>query len=191
EAIRPAGDVFKLPEHVAREVDSDEAKLYELIWKRTIASQMADSRGESISVRISAKAKDGRDALFNVSGNTIIFPGFLRAYVEGSDDPAAELGDKEKHLPAMKEGDALNSLSFETQGHETQPPARFTEASLVRKLEELGVGRPSTYASIISTIQARGYVWKKGSALVPSFTAFAVIGLLEQHFGDLVDYVFT
>ncbi|MGE0324603.1 MAG: type I DNA topoisomerase [Polyangiaceae bacterium] len=191
EAIRPAGDVFKLPEHVAREVDSDEAKLYELIWKRTIASQMADSRGESISVRINAKAKDGRDALFNVSGNTIIFPGFLRAYVEGTDDPAAELGDKEKHLPAMKEGDGLDSLSFVTQGHETQPPARYTEASLVRKLEELGVGRPSTYASIISTIQARGYVWKKGSALVPSFTAFAVIGLLEQHFGDLVDYAFT
>ncbi|MCA9631728.1 MAG: type I DNA topoisomerase [Myxococcales bacterium] len=191
EAIRPAGDVFKLPEQVARQVDSDEAKLYELIWKRTIASQMADSRGESISVRINAKAKDGRDALFSVSGNTIIFPGFLRAYVEGSDDPAAELGDKEKHLPTMKEGDGLDSLSFVTQGHETQPPARYTEASLVRKLEELGVGRPSTYASIISTIQARGYVWKKGSALVPSFTAFAVVGLLEQHFGDLVDYAFT
>ncbi len=191
EAIRPAGDVFKLPEHVSREVESDEAKLYELIWKRTVASQMADSRGESISVRISAKAKDGRDAQFSVSGNTIIFPGFLRAYVEGSDDPAAELGDKEKHLPAMKQGDSLSSLSFATQGHETQPPARYTEASLVRKLEELGVGRPSTYASIISTIQARGYVWKKGSALVPSYTAFAVIGLLEQHFGDLVDYAFT
>ncbi len=191
EAIRPAGDVFRLPDQVGPGVDPDEAKLYELIWKRTVASQMADSRGESISVRISAKAKDGRAAEFGVSGNTIIFPGFLRAYVEGSDDPAAELGDKEKHLPAMKQGDSLDCLKFVPQGHETQAPARYTEASLVRRLEELGVGRPSTYASIISTIQARGYVWKKGAALVPSFTAFAVVALLEQHFGDLVDYAFT
>ncbi len=191
EAIRPAGDVFRLPEHVAREVEPDEAKLYELIWKRTVASQMADSQGETISVRIGVKAKSGERAEFGTSGNTITFPGFLRAYVEGSDDPAAELGDKEKHLPVMKEGDRLASLAFKPEGHETQAPARYTEASLVRKLEELGVGRPSTYASIISTIQARGYVWKKGTALVPSFTAFAVIALLEQHFGDLVDYAFT
>jgi len=191
EAIRPAGDAFRKPEDVAREVGPDEARLYELVWKRTVASQMEDARGESLQVRIVGTTPSGQRVTFSVRGNTITFPGFLRAYVEGSDDPAAELEDREKHLPPMAEGDALDGRSFEPKSHTTQPPARFTEASLVRRLEELGVGRPSTYASILSTIQDRGYVWKKGSALVPSFKAFAVVTLLERHFGSLVDYEFT
>ncbi len=190
EAIRPAGDVFKHPDEVAKAVPHDEARIYELVWKRTIASQMQDARGESVLVRMTAQAGD-REAEFSVRGNSIVFPGFLRAYVEGSDDPTAELENREKPLPPMKEGDRLESKAFEPRGHETMPPARFTEASLVRRLEELGVGRPSTYASIISTVQDRGYVWKRGTALVPSYRAFAVITLLEQHFGDLVDYAFT
>ena len=191
EAIRPAGDDFRLPEAVAREVGPDEARLYELVWKRTVASQMADARGQSVAVRLGATSASGRDAEFAANGRVIEFPGFLRAYVEGSDDPAAELGDQEVRLPALTVGDAVSTESLEPQGHETQPPARYTEASLVKALEELGVGRPSTYASIIGTIQDRGYVWKKGSALVPSFTAFSVVGLLEDHFANLVDYGFT
>ena len=191
EAIRPAGDVFKMPEQVAREVAGDEARLYELIWKRTIASQMEDARGETLSVRIAGTSADGRAVELAVTGRTITFAGFLRAYVEGSDDPEGELENRDRPLPALTEGEALTGLSFEAQGHETQPPARFTEASLVRRLEELGVGRPSTYATILETIQDRGYCWKKGSALVPSFTAFAVVELLEQHFPNLVDYAFT
>ncbi|HEU5072648.1 MAG TPA: type I DNA topoisomerase [Polyangiaceae bacterium] len=191
EAIRPAGDVFQLPEAVARQVGPDEAKLYELIWKRTIASQMKDALGQTVSVRIETKTPSGRAVEFAVTGNTITFPGFLRAYVEGSDDPAAELENRERPLPPLEPGELLSGKAFEAKAHETQPPARFTEASLVRRLEELGVGRPSTYASIIGTIQDRGYVWNKGSALIPSFTAFAVIALLEKHFGDLVDYAFT
>ena len=191
EAIRPAGEAWKTPEQVAREVQPDEAKIYELIWKRTIASQMQDLRGESVQVRIAGKSKDGREVELSCAGNTIEFAGFFRAYVEGSDDPDAELEDREKRLPTLAEGETLLGKSFEPAGHETQPPARFTEASLVRKLEELGVGRPSTYASTISTVQDRGYVFRKGAALVPSFTAFAVITLLEQHFPDLVDYAFT
>lgn len=191
EAIRPAGDSFRHPEEVAGRVGVDEAKLYELIWKRTIASQMQDARGESVVVKLVAQARDGREAEFTVRGNTIVFPGFLRAYVEGSDDPAAELEHRERPLPPLAEGDRLPAKGFEPRGHETQPPARYTEASLVRRLEELGVGRPSTYASIISTIQDRGYVWRRGTALVPSFRAFAVVSLLENHFGDLVDYAFT
>ena len=190
EAIRPAGDTWKTPEQVAREVGTDEAKLYELIWKRTVASQMEDARGETLSVRIAGRAGDKQVELA-VSGRTITFAGFLRAYVEGSDDPEAELEEKEKHLPILAEREPLDGKHFEPQGHETQPPARFTEASLVSALEELGVGRPSTYASILGTIVDRGYVWKKGSALVPSFTAFAVVTLLEQHFPNLVDYAFT
>ncbi len=191
EAIRPAGDVFQLPEAVAKQVGPDEAKLYELVWKRTIASQMKDALGQSVSVRIATTTASGHALEFAVTGNTITFPGFLRAYVEGSDDPAAELENRERPLPPLEAGDLLNGKGFEAKAHETQPPARFTEASLVRRLEELGVGRPSTYASIISTIQDRGYVWKKGTALIPSFKAFAVIALLEQHFADLVDYAFT
>ncbi|GAB4205361.1 MAG: type I DNA topoisomerase [Sandaracinaceae bacterium] len=191
EAIRPAGDEWRLPEEVAREVDPDQAKVYELVWKCTIASQMQDARGESVSVRFHAKAKDGRTCELAASGLTIEFPGFLRAYVEGSDDPEAELESKEKQLPKLVEGEALTASDVKAVGHETQPPARYTEASLVRKLEELGVGRPSTYAATLATIQDRGYVLKKGTALAPSFTAFAVVTLLERHFPELVDYAFT
>jgi DNA topoisomerase I len=191
EAIRPAGDTFRSPDQVAREVSPDEARLYDLVWKRTIASQMRDAVGESVSVRLGATSAQGRDAAFAASGKTITFPGFLRAYVEGTDDPEAELEDQERILPPLTEGQPLDLRRLDPNGHETQPPPRYTEASLVRALEEAGVGRPSTYASIIGTIQDRGYVWKKGSALVPSFTAFAVVSLLERHFPDLVDYAFT
>jgi DNA topoisomerase I len=191
EAIRPAGDRFRTPEEVQRELEGDEFRLYELVWRRTVASQMTDARGQSVQVRLGATAGDGRDTEFQATGKTIHHPGFLRAYVEGSDDPEGDLEDQERILPDLAEGDAVDARAIEAKGHETQPPARFTEASLVRRLEELGVGRPSTYASIIGTIQDRGYVWKKGSALVPSFTAFAVVTLLEEHFPDLVDYAFT
>ncbi|MDQ3033140.1 MAG: type I DNA topoisomerase [Myxococcota bacterium] len=191
EAIRPAGDTWKTPDEVAREVGPDEAKVYELVWKRTVASQMQDVRGESINVRFAGKSTDGRAVELSVSGNTIVFAGFYRAYVEGSDDPDAELESREKHLPPMTEGETLKTLDLSADGHETQPSARYTEASLVRRLEELGVGRPSTYASTITTIQDRGYVFKKGTALVPSWTAFAVVSLLEKHFPELVDYAFT
>jgi len=152
---------------------------------------MADARGKSVQVRLGATSSAGEDAEFAASGKVIEFPGFLRAYVEGSDDPDARLEDREVRLPALAAADTLDVLALDASDHTTQPPARFTEASLVKALEELGVGRPSTYASIIATIQDRGYVWKKGSALVPSFVAFAVVGLLERHFADLVDYAFT
>jgi len=191
EAIRPAGDSFPTPEQVATTVGPDEARLYDLIWKRTLASQMADAIGVSVSARIGATSSDGRPVVFNTSGRTITFPGFLRAYVQGADDPDTELDDKESILPPLTQGDSLAVQRLEPTGHETRPPARYTEASLVQRLEELGVGRPSTYASIMSTIQDRGYVWKKGSALVPTFTAFGVVGLLEKHFPQLVDYSFT
>ena len=191
EAIRPAGDVFQTPEQVARHVGPDEARLYELIWKRTIASQMADAKGVTVSAKLGATASDGVEATFTTSGRTITFPGFLRAYVQGSDDPEAALDDRETILPNLEEGIELAVQRLEPTGHETRPPARYTEASLVQKLEEIGVGRPSTYASIMSTIQDRGYVWKKGTALVPTFTAFGVVALLEKHFPDLVDYDFT
>jgi DNA topoisomerase-1 len=214
EAIRPAGDTFRTPEQVSRELSGDELRLYELVWKRTVASQMADATGQSVQVRLGARM-DGtpaagsgsppaeeagvgapagltsRDAEFAASGKVITFPGFMRAYVEGADDPEAELEDREVRLPALAAGDAVDCAGLEPKSHATQPPARYTEASLVKALEEMGVGRPSTYASIIGTIQDRGYVWKKGTALIPSFTAFAVVGLLEQHFGRLVDYRFT
>ena len=191
EAIRPAGDSFRMPEQVAREVGPDEAALYELIWKRTIASQMADVRGKSVQVRITGRSSSEEESEFSAGGKVIEFPGFLRAYVEGSDDPNAELEDREVRLPALAVGDTVTAEALEPKDHATQPPARYTEASLVKALEEMGVGRPSTYASIIATIQDRGYVWKKGSALVPSYTAFAVVNLLESHFGNLVDYAFT
>jgi DNA topoisomerase I len=190
EAIRPAGD-FLTPEQVAATVGPDEAALYDLIWKRTVASQMADAKGVTVSVRLSATADAGEKAVFSASGRTITFPGFLRAYVQGSDDPESELDDKEKILPPLGEGDPLAVERLEPTGHETRPPARYTEASLVQRLEELGVGRPSTYASIMTTIQDRGYVFKKGSALVPTFTAFGVVTLLERHFPNLIDYAFT
>ncbi len=191
EAIRPAGETFRTPAQVERELNNDEFKLYELIWKRTIASQMSDARGTSAQVRLGATTSAGEDIEFAASGKVITFPGFLRAYVEGADDPEAELEDREVRLPQLTAGNALRADDLKADGHATQPPARYTEASLVKAMEDLSVGRPSTYASIIGTVQNRGYVWKKGSALVPSITAFAVIGLLEQHFGDLVDYEFT
>jgi len=191
EAIRPAGETFRTPESLSRELRADQLRLYDLIWKRTVASQMVDARGQSVSVRIGATASDGRDALFGASGRSITFPGYLRAYVEGTDDPDAALDDREALLPVLTVGQALPSPELEARGHSTSPPARYTEASLVKRLEELGIGRPSTYASIMAVIQDRGYVWKKGTALVPTWTAFAVIGLLEEHFGDVVDYAFT
>jgi DNA topoisomerase-1 len=201
EAIRPAGDNFRTPGQIRAEVGADEFRLYELIWQRTLASQMADARGTSANVRLGAAiagvtATMGADAPptdaeFSASGKVITFPGFMRAYVEGADDPDAELEDRERRLPDVSEGDSLDPTEITPKSHTTSPPARFTEASLVKTLEELGIGRPSTYASIISTIQDRGYVWKKGSALVPTFVAFAVIALLEDHFGRLVDYRFT
>jgi DNA topoisomerase-1 len=191
EAIRPSGEVFRTPGELARELSGDELRLYELIWQRTVASQMADARGVSANVRLGARTADGTDAEFSASGKVITFPGFLRAYVEGSDDPDAELENTERRLPRVSTGDPLEVSALEAQGHTTSPPARYTEASLVKRLEELGIGRPSTYASIITTIQDRGYVWKKGSALVPTWLAFAVVNLLEQHFDRLVDYGFT
>jgi len=191
EAIRPAGDEWRTPEEVKREVGPDEAKIYELIWKRTVASQMEDARGKTLTVRIAGKTEEGQEAVLTARGNAITFPGFLKAYVEGSDDPAAELANRETFLPPLKKGEQLTALSFEPKGHETQPPARFTEASLVKWLEERGIGRPSTYAAIIGVIQERGYVWKKGTALVPTFKAFQVTRLLEGHFNHLVDYDFT
>jgi DNA topoisomerase I len=186
EAIRPAGSPFQLPEKIKGELNFDQFRLFELIWKRTIASQMADARKQRVMVVIQAD-----DALFQATGTSIEFEGFLRAYVEGSDDPAAELAEKEKLLPDVKATDPLKALSLDSVSHTTQPPARFTEASLTQGLEERGIGRPSTYASIIDTILKRDYVFKKGQALVPSWTAFAVIRLLEEHFTSLVDYQFT
>ena len=152
---------------------------------------MADAQGLSLQVRLGATSSAGEDAEFAANGRVISFPGFLRAYVEGSDDPEAELEDREVRLPRLAVGDPLAVEELRPEGHTTQPPARYTEASLVKALEEMGVGRPSTYATIMDTIQSRGYVWKKGTALVPSWTAFAVVGLLEQHFARLVDYRFT
>jgi DNA topoisomerase-1 len=195
EAIRPSGESFRTPDQAARELSGDELRLYELIWKRTVASQMNDATGTSAQVRLTAEVPEGtaagQEAEFSASGRVIAFPGFLRAYVEGEDDPEAELADREVVLPALAVGDVVDGSAFDAGSHATQPPARYTEASLVKAMEELGVGRPSTYASVIATILDRGYVWKKGTALVPSFTAFAVVGLLERYFGDLVDYGFT
>ncbi len=199
EAIRPAGETFRTPEQAARSLTGDELHLYDLIWKRTVASQMNDATGTSAQIRLVSEVPAGAPggiaagevAEFSASGRVIAFPGFLRAYVEGQDDPDAELADREVVLPALVVGDVVEGTAFEPGSHTTQPPARYTEASLVKAMEELGVGRPSTYASVIATILDRGYVWKKGTALVPSFTAFAVVGLLERYFGDLVDYGFT
>ena len=195
EAIRPAGETFATPDAVRRELDGDEFRLYELIWQRTVASQMADARGTTLSLRIAGTAggpTGERDVVFSATGRTITFAGFLKAYVETVDELAGgEADDAERRLPHLTEGQRLEALELTPDGHATNPPARYTEASLVKALEELGIGRPSTYSSIIKTIQDRGYVYKKGSALVPSWVAFAVTGLLEQHFGRLVDYGFT
>ncbi len=186
EAIRPAGHPFQLPESLRGELNPDQFRLFELIWKRTIASQMADARKKRVTVVV-----EGEGAVFQASGTSIEFEGFLRAYVEGSDDPEAELAQREKLLPELRENESLNATKLLANSHTTQPPARFTEASLTAALEERGIGRPSTYASIIETIQYRDYVFKKGPALVPSWTAFAVIRLLEENFGKLVNYQFT
>jgi DNA topoisomerase-1 len=195
EAIRPAGETFATPDAVRRELDGDEFRLYELIWQRTVASQMADARGTTLSLRIAGRSggsQGPRDVVFSATGRTITFAGFLKAYVETVDELAGgEADDAERRLPHLTEGQRLEALELTPDGHATNPPARYTEASLVKALEELGIGRPSTYSSIIKTIQDRGYVYKKGSALVPSWVAFAVTGLLEQHFGRLVDYGFT
>ncbi|OBF45663.1 DNA topoisomerase I [Mycobacterium sp. 852002-50816_SCH5313054-b] len=195
EAIRPAGETFATPDAVRRELDGDEFRMYELIWQRTVASQMADARGTTLSLRIAGTASGPAGetpVVFSATGRTITFAGFLKAYVETVDELAGgEADDAERRLPHVSEGQRLEALELTPDGHATNPPARYTEASLVKALEELGIGRPSTYASIIKTIQDRGYVYKKGSALVPSWVAFAVTGLLEQHFGRLVDYGFT
>ncbi|MEU6643287.1 type I DNA topoisomerase [Saccharomonospora sp. NPDC046836] len=193
EAIRPAGEVFRTPGQVAGELETDEFRLYELIWQRTIASQMADAKGTTMSVRITGTAAGGgEECVFSASGRTITFAGFLKAYVEAVDTEAGgEADDKQSRLPQLTRDQALTATELSPDGHSTSPPPRYSEPSLVSKLEELGIGRPSTYASIIKTIQDRGYVWKKGSALVPSWVAFSVVGLLEQHFERLVDYDFT
>ncbi|WP_329167255.1 type I DNA topoisomerase [Streptomyces sp. NBC_01387] len=189
EAIRPSGDRFRTPAETG--LSGDQFRLYELIWKRTVASQMKDAVGNSVTVKIAGTSSDSRVAEFSASGKTITFHGFMKAYVEGADDPNAELDDRERRLPQVTEGDPLSAEEITADGHSTKPPARYTEASLVKELEEREIGRPSTYASIIGTILDRGYVFKKGTALVPSFLSFAVVNLLEKHFGRLVDYDFT
>jgi DNA topoisomerase-1 len=192
EAIRPAGEVFRTPGQVANELQSDEFRLYELIWQRTIASQMADVRGTTMTVRIIGTAASGEECTFSSSGRTITFAGFLKAYVETVDsEQGGEADDAERRLPRLAKDQQVTAIELTADGHSTNPPPRYTEASLIKALEELGIGRPSTYSPTISTIQARGYVWKKGAALVPSWIAFAVVGLMEQHFGRLVDYDFT
>jgi DNA topoisomerase-1 len=191
EAIRPAGDTMRLPDDIAGEFTTDERRIYDLIWKRTVACQMADARVRRVTVRLGADATSGEHAVFQATGRVIEFPGYLRAYVEGADDPDAELEDREVVLPALESGDAVQCRSLEPSGHSTQPPARYTEASLVKELEERGIGRPSTYAVVIDTLLRRDYVWKKGAALVPTWTAFAKQQLLERFFAHLIDYEFT
>jgi DNA topoisomerase-1 len=195
EAIRPAGDSFRTPQEVAGELSRDERALYELIWIRTVASQMKDALGQTVSLRIAGTSSSGEDVEFGASGTVITFRGFLAAYEEGRDEENGNNGagrdDDERRLPALAEGDAVTMKELQPLGHQTSPPARYTEATLVKALEERGIGRPSTYASIMGTILDRGYVFKRDMALVPSFLAFAVVSLLEQHFGQLVDYDFT
>jgi DNA topoisomerase-1 len=191
EAIRPAGDSFRTPGEVADELSPEERALYDLIWRRTVASQMTDAVGSSVSVRIRAVSTAGEECDFGATGKTITDPGFLAAYVESSDDAEAEAEDAERRLPQLVKDQPLTAEELRAVDHRTQPPARYTEASLVKALEELGIGRPSTYASIMQTIQDRGYVVKRGQALIPSFVAFAVVSLLERHYPRLVDYGFT
>ncbi len=189
EAIRPAGDVFRTPDELRKELSRDEQALYDLIFKRTVASQMKDASGQTVSIELGATTAEGTAASFRASGTVITFPGFMLAYAADRDDPADE--DEERRLPPLTVGQGLTASSLEPQGHETSPPARYTEASLVKALEDRGIGRPSTYAAIMGTILDRGYVYKKGTALVPTFLAFAVTQLLERHFDRLVDYDFT
>jgi DNA topoisomerase I len=202
EAIRPS-NFAATPASLESTLDRDDLRLYELIWKRTMASQMVDARVLRTSVEITGEATKGEKAVFNATGKVIEFAGFRRAYVEGSDDPAAELGEQESALPKLRVGqrvyrepqasqpDALQLLDLSPKSHETTPPPRYTEASLIKELERLGIGRPSTYAATIGTIERRGYIFRAGKALVPSFTAFAVTRLLREHFGDLIDVAFT
>ena len=188
EAIRPTTP-YRAPQSVQGELNGQELALYRLVWQRTLASQMADATGTTVSVRIGATSThESTDCEFAASGTTISFPGYRAVYVADDDDGD---GTTEALLPPLAGGDVVPVESLTPQGHTTSPPARYTEASLVKRLEELGIGRPSTWASIIQTIQDRGYVWKKSQALVPTWTAFAVVGLLEQHFDDLVDYELT
>ena len=193
EAIRPAGELFRTPAQTG--LSGDEFRLYELIWMRTVASQMKDAEGRSVSVRLGGTASTGEDVVFAASGRVITFHGFLKAYVEGRDDTgdpeSSAPDDRETRLPAVAEGDVVTAAALKAAGHETKPPARYTEATLIRELEEREIGRPSTYASIIGTILNRGYVYKKGTALVPAWLAFSVIRLLEEHFTRLVSYEFT
>ncbi|NKY84384.1 type I DNA topoisomerase [Nocardia veterana] len=192
EAIRPAGDTFATPGQLHARLDQDEFRLYELIWQRTVASQMADARGTTLTVRITGRAGTGEECVFSASGRTITFPGFLKAYVESVDEETGgQSDDAESRLPALTEGQNVKAAELTPDGHTTNPPPRYNEASLIKALEELGIGRPSTYASIIKTILDRGYVYKRGNALVPSWVAFAVVGLLEEYFGRLVDFDFT
>lgn len=192
EAIRPAGDTFATPGQLHARLDQDEFRLYELIWQRTVASQMADARGTTLTVRITGRAGTGEECVFSASGRTITFAGFLKAYVESVDeDSGGQSDDAESRLPALTEGQNVGATELTPDGHTTNPPPRYNEASLIKALEELGIGRPSTYASIIKTILDRGYVYKRGNALVPSWVAFAVVGLLEEYFGRLVDFDFT
>ncbi|WP_370289048.1 type I DNA topoisomerase [Nocardioides sp.] len=189
EAIRPAGDSFRTPAQTG--LTGDQFRLYELIWMRTVASQMKDAVGNSVTIRLGGEAGTGEDVVFSASGRVITFHGFLKAYVEGTDDTAAAKDDQETRLPNLVEGDAVTAASINANGHETKPPARYTEATLIKELEERQIGRPSTYASIIGTILNRGYVYKKGTALVPAWIAFSVVRLLEEHFERLIDYEFT
>ena len=193
EAIRPAGETFRTPGELAPELSRDEFSLYDLIWKRTIASQMSDAKKMQMRVDFDVETKTGAAAIFRANGSVVTFPGFLAAYEEIVEDKSGEdeSAETDKRLPAMAVGDSIKVSNYICEGHETKPPARYTEPTLVKKLEELGIGRPSTFASIMSTIQDRGYVAKRGRALVPTFLAFSVTGLLEQHFGKLVDYEFT
>jgi DNA topoisomerase-1 len=189
EAIRPAGDVIRTPADVNTELDGDEQRLYELIWIRTVACQMSDARGHKLTIRLAAESTAGEAAVFRAAGKSYDFLGWRRAYVEDVDE--GEEVESEARLPAVAAGDEVACTELASVGHETKPPARYTEASLVKELEQRGIGRPSTYAAVLETVQARGYVWRKGTALVPAWTAFAVTNLLEQHFGHLVDYGFT
>ncbi len=195
EAIRPSGETFRTPSELSSILRGNEFKLYDLIWKRTVASQMADARGSTASVTITAPTETAGTAEFTASGTVITFRGFLSAYEEGHDEERNEqdagASDEQRSLPPLTVGQVLDLGLLEAKGHETSPPPRYTEASLVKSLEELGIGRPSTYASIISTIIDRGYVTPRGTALVPSWIAFSVVRLLEEHFGDLVEYDFT
>jgi DNA topoisomerase-1 len=190
EAIRPAGESFRTPGELAPELSRDEFALYDLIWKRTIASQMSDAKKQQMRVDFDVKTKTGSDAIFRANGSVVVFAGFLAAY-EDIVEEKADVEEVDRRLPAMSVGEKIEVSEYSCEGHETKPPARYTEPTLVKKLEELGIGRPSTFASIMQTIQDRGYVAKRGRALIPTFLAFSVTGLLEQHFTKLIDYEFT